>query len=126
MTNKGVSVYLALMIMFILMGIALGLNNILFIQSKTIGGMGNSVLAFYAADSGIEKALYEDYRCWQEGCFEIYCVMDCKGLKDGSEFSAYLNNDSSYKTEFFTDGVTITIKSVGTYRDTNRAIEVTR
>jgi len=57
--QKGVSLYLALMIMFILLAIGLGVSLIIVSQMKMIRGMGDSVIAFYAADTGIERALYE-------------------------------------------------------------------
>ena len=60
-TKQGVSIYLALVIMFILLAIGLGVSLIIVSQMKMIRGMGNSVVAFYAADTGIEHALY-NYR----------------------------------------------------------------
>ena len=58
-SKKGVSLYLALMIMFILLAIGLGVSLIIVSQMKMMKGMGDSVIAFYAADTGIERALYE-------------------------------------------------------------------
>jgi hypothetical protein len=57
--KKGVSLYLALIIMFILIAIGLGVSLIIVSQMKMIRGMGDSVVAFYAADTGIENSLYE-------------------------------------------------------------------
>jgi hypothetical protein len=56
--KKGVSLYLALIIMFILIAIGLGVSLIIVSQMKMIRGMGDSVVAFYAADTGIEHSLY--------------------------------------------------------------------
>jgi hypothetical protein len=58
-TKKGVSLYLALIIMFILIAIGLGVSLIIVSQMKMIRGMGDSVIAFYGADTGIEHALYD-------------------------------------------------------------------
>jgi hypothetical protein len=57
-TKKGVSLYLALIIMFILIAIGLGVSLIIVSQMKMMKGMGDSVVAFYAADTGIEHSLY--------------------------------------------------------------------
>lgn len=55
----GVSIYLALVIMFILIAIGLGVSLIIVSQMKMIKGMGDSVIAFYTADTGIEHSLYD-------------------------------------------------------------------
>ena len=58
--QKGVAVYLALIIMIILLGIVLGLSVILVRQIKITKGVGDSVFAFFAADTGMERELYND------------------------------------------------------------------
>ena len=55
--QKGVSLYLSIMIMVILLSIVLGMSGILLGQLKMIKGMENSVIAFYAAETGIERVL---------------------------------------------------------------------
>ena len=57
--QKGVSLYLALMIMFISIAIGLGVSLIIVSQMKMIRGMGDSVIALYIADTGIEHSLYD-------------------------------------------------------------------
>jgi len=59
--QKGVSVLFAVIIMTIILAIGLGISAILLTQFKTIGEIGNSVRAFYAADSGVEETLYYIY-----------------------------------------------------------------
>ncbi len=58
-SEKGVSLYLAVLIMSVLLTLALGISSILIGQIKTMKEMGNSVAAFYAANTGVEKTLYE-------------------------------------------------------------------
>ena len=60
MNQKGVVLYLAIVIMAVLLAIGLGLSSILIGQIRTFRGLGDSVVAIYAADTGIEKALYEE------------------------------------------------------------------
>lgn len=56
---KGVSLYLALMLLSVLLGISLGLTSLLVGQMKTLKNVEESVIAFYAADTGIERNLFQ-------------------------------------------------------------------
>ena len=60
-TQRGVSVYLAIIIMVVVLSIGLGISTLSVDQIKTMKGMRYSVVAFYAADTGIEKELYEKH-----------------------------------------------------------------
>ncbi|OGZ26973.1 MAG: hypothetical protein A2365_02605 [Candidatus Nealsonbacteria bacterium RIFOXYB1_FULL_40_15] len=55
--NRGISLYLAIIVMVVLLSIIIGVSAILAKQFKMIRGMENSVVALYAADAGIETAL---------------------------------------------------------------------
>ncbi len=57
--RKGVSLYIALLVLSILFGISLGLSAILTAHLKMARGVEESVMAFYAADAGIERNLFE-------------------------------------------------------------------
>ena len=109
--QKGVSLYLALLIMAILLSIGLGISAILFGQIKIIRGIGDSVVAFYAADTGIEEVLYRGTR--------------------GTDVSGVLENGASYSAQVLLSGPGCTapnycIKSVGIFKESRRAIEITR
>ena len=56
--EKGAILYLALIILTVGMAVVLGLSTILVGQIKTIEQMENSMRALFAADTGMEKALY--------------------------------------------------------------------
>ena len=58
--EKGVSLYLTLLLLSLVLGIALAGSSLLIGQLGRLKSSGNSVLAFYAADAGIERALYID------------------------------------------------------------------
>ena len=136
MTERGISIYLALIIMIILLAIGLGITTIIVFQMKMIRGMGDSVVALYAADTGIERALYDgknanshygptpingssyevDVVCCQSGIDPCLwgagdCLVECPGLTTEDP-----DCNASY----------LCYKSVGTYRGIRRAIEVTR
>lgn len=58
-SQKGVSLYLAVVLMTMLFAMVLGISSILLRQLQSIRGMEDSVVALYAADSGIEQALID-------------------------------------------------------------------
>ncbi len=107
--QKGVSLYIAIMIISILLAIVLGAGAILLGQLKMIKGMENSIVAFYAADSGIERVL-----------------MDRSNPLPFNGYSETLNNGASYEITALTAPVpdNFYIRSVGSYKGTKRAIEV--
>ncbi len=55
---KGASLYLTLMLLSVILGIFLGLASLLLGQIKMFRSVEESVIAFYAADTGIERNLY--------------------------------------------------------------------
>ena len=52
-SQKGVSVLYAVFVVTVLLAISFGINGILISQVKMLGDIGHSVVAFYAADTGI-------------------------------------------------------------------------
>jgi hypothetical protein len=110
-TKKGVSIYLAIIIMAALLAIVLGLNAILISQIKIIRNMGYSVVAFYAAEAGIEGA-----------------------LKIENATSSSLANGASYVVTKLSPGTGVCLAtannyclvSIGNYQGTRRAIQVSR
>jgi hypothetical protein len=115
--EKGVSIYLALMIMTILLAIVFGLSAISLGQIKTIRGMGNSVAAFYAAETGIERALYTsgcDSTCSLFGDLDLgngnISHYDVSGIAPGADCS----------------GSNYCLVSIGSFNQTRRAIQISR
>lgn len=109
-SQKGVSLYLALMMMFTIVGIALGVSAILVSQIKVAGGMEDSVTAFFAADTGIERVIFQQAT---------------------TTISGILDNGASYSVQYFQPGADCSggnycLKSVGVYQKTRRAIEIIR
>lgn len=114
--SKGVSLYLSMLVMSILLSLALGIGAILLGQIKTMKSMGNSVTAFYAANTGIERALYGI----------------SKGDSIGSHYAGFLGG-SSYSADIIApDGDCLApyycIKSTGVFSQTQtkRAIKIIR
>ncbi len=122
-SEKGVILYLALIILTIAMAVVLGLSSILMGQIKTIQQMENSMKAFFAADTGMEIALYDksepesSYSDSLNGAtYEVAVVCS----ESYSECPANLEQDSNCNAYFFC------YESIGSYRGIKRALEATR
>jgi len=108
--QKGVALYLTMVVLSIMSASLLALSAILVSQSKATGNLSNSVLAFAAADSGVEQALYKVYKeSFVSGNF-------VESLPNGADYSVIVSTTSP-------SGSTI-IHSTGSYRQSKRAIEV--
>ena len=103
--QKGVSLYLAVVIMSILSAVVLGLVSLSISGIKMVSGLENSVMSFYAANTGIEHSLYSIRKQGELG-----------------EVSGDLG-EANYSVSVSSNDEEI-IKSVGTYRGTKRVIEV--
>lgn len=123
-SQNGVSLYLAIAILAILLGIALGVSSILFGQMRTISSLGYSVVAFYSADSGIEQELYE--RNPAGSAYACFVDLDGVAATTCSNISTCPANltapaDACYQVTV----ITLTqIRSFGYYREVRRAIEI--
>jgi len=110
--QRGVILFLAVVIMAILLSIGLGISAILIGQIRMVRDIGNSVKAFYAADTGIEKALL--FRNDPIPNLPLYDVLD---------------NGANYEVEAFDFGpdclgVNFCLRSIGSFQGVSRAIEV--
>lgn len=104
--NRGVSLLLTLLIMAAILVIAFGVSRLSIGEIKLSRDISRSIIAYYAADAGIERAVYEERI---EG-----------GASDIPDCSIELGNGSSY-------GIQVQgniIKSIGCYKDISRAIEI--
>ncbi|MDI6883126.1 MAG: pilus assembly PilX N-terminal domain-containing protein [Patescibacteria group bacterium] len=111
--SKGVSLYLTIVILAVLTSTLLVMVNISVSQIKVILTLSDSVLAFYAADSGVEKALYGVYT----GSYTPV-LGECP-----PNFQGTLENGASYKV-CVSGTSTSTIFSTGSFKETKRKIEV--
>lgn len=110
--QKGVSVYITIVILAILLAVSLGLSSIIVGGAKMVENLDNSVKAFHAADTGIEKTLYN-----------IRILGSCTTPVTGT-----LGTDYTYSVTITYSGASCTetgtvIESLGTYKTTNRKIE---
>ncbi len=108
--KKGISIYLALIIIAILLSSALGVSVIFVSQIRILKEMGNSVVAFYASDSGIEKILLNR---------QNPSSIPETPLSNGATYQVFVSGGGSCGVPNFC------IRSIGNYKETNRAIEIT-
>ena len=107
MKEKGSTLYFALVILSISSLVVLSVSTVLVLQIQTIKTLGDSVLAFFGADTGLEKTFYEAYKG--------------AGINIGDSFSENLSSSLRYEvwvldpsqcppgTQYYC------IKSIGTY-----------
>ena len=128
--QKGVALPLSIIILSIILAIALGLTAILVSQIRIIRGMGYSVNAFFAADTGIERVLKviikdgtDPQSSYSEsnignGSSYVTQVVCCKDdCENGFSCPPGLSKDNTCHATRYC------IRSVGAYRDVKRAIE---
>ena len=136
-----------LLIAFVIMGIVttivLGVSVILLSELKMIRGIGGSVVAFYAADAGIEKTLYYDRKQIPENGTRGICYIcdscspnDCQNcMTTGADCASETCTDCqiTYSSQFgnksFQIKSTVSIlgdifQSFGAYSGVSRAVEL--
>lgn len=128
-TQRGVSLYMVFMVMTLLLGIGFGMSALLLTQLDTLRSIGYSVLAFYATDAGVDRALYIDQKnCQSQSASDrvacLHAVVDPLGTQT-------LSNGAQYVLEIQSPGEVCTasaycVKSVGTYKQARRAVRVWR
>jgi hypothetical protein len=112
-SQKGVSLYITFLIMTILLSIALNMSTLLVSEIKIMREMGKSVTAYYAAETGIERELYENNEV-------------------GTNYSGSIGN-ASYNVSVVAQGIGdcpshahYCVKSVGSYKGVKRAIMISK
>lgn len=110
--EKGASsILLAFLIISLLAVVSLALSYLMLQQLKMTVESGKSVVAIYAAETGVEKCLYQIRKSTGNGCDSA-----------AAQESDTLSNNSSYVADYDGSGE---IKSIGHFGNTSRRIEVT-
>jgi hypothetical protein len=127
--NRGASIYFAIIVLSALLAIVLGLGGILVSQTRVITQTEDSVSAFFAADTGMERILYEDKMCRLPGCSGLgWPCVDTVGCDEGrSNSDAPVSGSvgSSTYQVFFNNGA-LSITSLGIFNGIRRALQVNR
>ena len=140
-SEKGISLFLTIVILAVVLSIILGLGAIFVSQIKTVREMENSVIALYAADSGVEQVL-KDAVAGTPVQQRYNGQVGPPGNTADYEAIVYCCNqhpdNPAINCEFLGTSVCLLpdphpgdckaarycIRSVGTYRESKRAIEV--
>ncbi len=126
-SQRGAVLYFTVMIMSILLVLVFNLGTIVFMQIRGLKGIGNSVIAFHAADSGVERALKDLY---DNNFIAHYAPISLNG--DSHTFEIWITQPDRSPLPLGPDipvsddchARYFCIKSVGTYHDIRRAIKV--
>jgi len=134
--QKGVSLLFIVLITGLILAIALGICAILIQEVKLMSEIGYSVTAFYSADSGVEETLYSLYQTSSpsaeiEGDIEdVHYYAFARCCNPGFEYCAFGGLEElecplgvGY-IDSQCDARNYCLKSLGSYRETKRAIEV--
>lgn len=123
--QKGATLYFAIVIMSILLAAVFSIGSVVLVQIRTIKGMGDSVIAFYAADTGIETALNDLY---DSNFIDHYGPVSLNG--SSYTYEVWVTQPTTQPlgpgipTSSDCQGQYYCIKSIGSYRNVKRAIEV--
>lgn len=128
--NSGIALYLTLFVLSAVTAIAFGLFTLLIGEFEIAQEVGQFVPAIYAADSGVERALYKirktspDFNpgtCGVDGMGDPLCTISVTTLNNGAEYSVIVLDRN---IGWCSDSVlNMCIRGFGTLQDTNRAIE---
>ena len=120
--SKGIAFILTMLILTGLLALVLGISTLLVREIKLSQEIANSVLAYGAADTGIERFMYgvnkellsEGTCCCAagDGCSQ---VQNCYSASNGVNYTVCTKKATS----------PIEIKSTGTFRGTKRSIQIT-
>lgn len=134
--EKGVALFLVVLIMSVILAIGLGISGILIQQIKISENIEDSVVAFYAADAGVEQQIYDLYKEAihidtyyleiSNGAsynVSVVCSPDNDGCQPGGEFENILIITDP-KNPDYCDASNFCINSLGTFNTAKRAIEV--
>jgi hypothetical protein len=116
--KRGVSLYLIVIIMSVLLAVVFGLSTVIIGGAKIVADVSYGVIAFYAADTGIERALYN-----------IQTIEDGTNCDNFSGTLGEGNYGYTVTIDYPSGGTCLdggtAIYSLGEYNGTKRRIEAT-
>jgi hypothetical protein len=128
-SSEGISLLFIVLITSLILSVGLGLTALLIQGMRIISEIGYSVGAFYAADSGIEEALYDLYQNPSPSAehsgnldsahYQTFAKCD-KDTLSGSCLLGDVNIDPNCNE----DTLKYCLKSLGSYQRVKRAIEI--
>ncbi len=140
-SQNGFAVFLSVLIVGIILASVLGLSTILMGQQKTMKSFGHSIDAFYAAETGAEKAIFtalnalrnEDTFNYNEAGsldngadyeYFIYCCQHGDGNCELEEGDCPAKDGTNSMTDEDCEATMFCVYSTGSFRGVKRTIEV--
>jgi hypothetical protein len=130
-SQKGSAIFFAVIAMAVILAIAFGVNTLVFRGFRSTQGDGNSIIAFYAAEAGIDHLLFFDK--------DTPCSGVVPGCLDTFPSGAFtLSNGATYQVAVYASGtvncpdppagkaVLYCVQSTGTFEGVSRKIEIER
>ena len=114
--EHGISLLLTVLILSSTLAISLMIAALIMSEVKLSGRVEDSTVAYFAADTGVEGCLYFERK--GSGC-ETGLDPDIEGTLNISDGTV-----ASYEVKFENVGGFISVKSLGSYLDTKRGVEV--
>ena len=141
--KKGISLYLVIIISTLILAIGLGISGLIISQMRIAREIGHSVVAFYAADTGIEHFLEDFDLCNTSTYYFGYFDLDNDGNTGDSDCAPpegggqsctstlpSYPGDACYAVKKFTGNPcpsgAVCIDSTGYYKKVRRAIRISR
>jgi len=114
--QRGVSLIIVFFIMMIILSVVLSISTILYTQLKNVRNTSDSVISYYAAESGIEQVNYD---------IKKNIVICAPATGNSCQISTpVLDNNATYTVTAVYNGTSlISVSSVGTYDNANREID---
>ena len=117
--QKGVAVLLALLVLSGILIIALGVAGLKINRMKLSRNVSDSVVAYYAAEAGIERALFRNRKKLEP------LPIPGNWFNSGDD---PLSNGASYNVKVISQSGPVTIKSIGSFgaagKKTKRSVEI--
>ena len=132
--QKGISLLFIVLITSLILAISLGISTILIKEIKMMSEIGYSVTAFYAADSGIEAALYDLYQ--SDSPTPAHSDVSDNVVLDNAHYDTEakccnpdfeycsLECPENFEVDLNCYTLNFCLKSAGSYRNIKRAIEI--
>jgi len=108
-SEEGITILLSVMILSVILSIALGSSDIAIRQVQSMEGIGDSVVAFYAADHGVEEVMV----------MENPTSVSETELSNGATYEVTVIDSADPSC----DADNYCITSIGSYRNAKRAIQ---
>lgn len=119
--ESGAALVLSVLVLWMLLAIAFGIATLFIGELRISGDVSASVIALYAADTGMECLLFENRLIRPTACgIATTALCDPSLVPD----AALLNMAVYAKMKEVKTGSICEIQTTGTFRETNRGLEV--